>query len=46
MVIETAFPDFHKMCITVTKMYYSRQKSSINHYRKFKDFNNDSSDNR
>ena len=30
------------MCITVMKMYYSKQKPSIINYRKFKDFNNDS----
>ena len=41
MVIETGLSDFHKMCITVMKMYYSKQKPSIIHYRKFKDFNND-----
>ena len=34
--------DFHKMCITVMKMYYSEQKLSIIHYNKFKGFNNDS----
>ena len=41
MVIETGLSDFHKMCITVMKMYYSREKPFIIHYRKFKDFNND-----
>ena len=41
MVIETGLSDFHKMCITVMKMYHSKQKPSIIHYRKFKDFNND-----
>ena len=40
MVIETGLSDFHKMCITVMKMYYSKQKPTIIHYRKFKDFNN------
>ena len=42
MVIETGLSDFHKMCITVMKKYYSKQKPFIIHYRKFKDFNNDS----
>ena len=42
IVFETGLPDFHKMCITVTKMYYSKQKPTIILYRKFKDFNNDS----
>ena len=41
MVIETGLSDFHKICITVMKMCYSKQKPSIIHYRKFKDFNND-----
>ena len=42
MVIETGLSDFHKMCITVMKMYYSKQKPTIIHYPKFKDFDNDS----
>ena len=41
MVIETGISDFHKMCITVMKMYHSKQKPPIIHYCKFKDFNND-----
>ena len=43
MVIETGLSDFHTMCITVMNMYYSKQKPTTIHYRKFKDFNNDSS---
>ena len=42
MGIETGLSDFHKKCVTVMKMYYSKQKPSIIHHRKFKDFNNDS----
>ena len=42
MVIETGLSDFHNMCITVMKMYYSKQKPTIIHYRKFRDFSNDS----
>ena len=38
MVIETCLSDFHKMYITVMKMYYSKQKPTIIHYGKFKDF--------
>ena len=41
MVIETRLSDLHAMCISVMKMYYPRQKPSIIHYRKFKDFDND-----
>ena len=40
-VIETGLSYFHKMCITVMKMYYSKHKDSTFHYCKFKDFNND-----
>ena len=35
MVIETGLSDFHKMCIAVMKIYYSKQKPSIIHCRKF-----------
>ena len=42
MVIETGLSDFHKLYITVMKIYYSKQKSHIIHQGKFKDFNNDS----
>ena len=42
MVIETDLSDFHKMRITVIKMYYSKQKSIIIYYCEFKDFHNDS----
>ena len=41
MVSETGLSDFHKMCITVMKIYYNNQKPSIVHYRKFKNFCND-----
>ena len=40
MVTDTGLSDFHKMFITVMKMYYSKQKPSIIQHRKFKDFNN------
>ena len=42
MVIETGLSDFDKMCTTVMKMYYIKQKPTIIHYRKCMDFNNDS----
>ena len=41
MVIETGLSDFHKMCVTVMKIYFVKQKPTIVHYRKFKNFNND-----
>ena len=36
VVIETGLSDFHKISATVMKMYYTNQKPSIVHYRKFK----------
>ena len=42
MLFETGLSDFHKMSVTVMKMYYAKQKPSIVHYRKFKNFCNDS----
>ena len=43
MVIEARLSDFRKICITVVKMYCSKQKPNIINYPKFKDFNNDAS---
>ena len=43
MVIRTGLSHSHKMFIMVMKLSYSKQKPAIIHYRKFKDFNNDSS---
>ena len=42
VVVETGLLDFHKMCATVIKMFYTKQKPSMFHYRKFKIFCNDS----
>ena len=42
MLFETGLSDFEKMSATVMKMYYAKQKPSILHYRKFKNFCNDS----
>ena len=42
MVFKTGLSDFHKMSVTVIKMYYAKQKPSIVHYPKFKNFCNDS----
>ena len=39
VVFETGLSGFHKMSATVMKMYYTKQKPSIVHYRKFKNFN-------
>ena len=42
VVFKTGLSDFHKMSVTVIKMYYAKQKPSIVHYPKFKNFCNDS----
>ena len=42
MVIETGLSDFHKMSATGWKMNCTKQRPSIVHYRKFKNFCNDS----
>ena len=42
VLFETGWSDFHKMCVTVMKMYYAKRKPSIVHYRKFKNFCSDS----
>ena len=42
VVFETGLSDFPKMSVTVMKMYYAKQKPSIVHYCKFKNFCNDS----
>ena len=40
--VETGLSDIHKMSVKVTKMYYTKQKPSIAHYRKLKNFCNNS----
>ena len=42
LVFETGLSYFHKMSATVIKMYYTKQKPSIVHYLKLKNFCNDS----
>ena len=42
MVFETGLSGFQKMSVTVMKMYYAKQKPSINRYCNFKNFCNDS----
>ena len=39
-VIETGLSNFHKMCVTVMKMYNCRQKPSVITDRKSKNFSN------
>ena len=39
-VVERGLSDFHKMCVTVMKMYHCKQRLSVITYRKFKNFSN------
>ena len=41
VVVETGLSDFRKVCVTVMKTYYSKQKPSIVQYRKFTNFFNE-----
>ena len=38
--IETGISDFHKMVITVMKVFYKKQKPKIIQYRSYKNFDN------
>ena len=40
-VIETGLSDFHKMSLTVMKVFYKKQKPKIIQYRKYKSFSNE-----
>ena len=40
-VIETRLSDFHKMSLTVMKVFYNKQKPKIIQYRKYKGFSNE-----
>ena len=39
MTMETEISGFHKMVITVLKIFYKKQKPKIIHYRNYKTFN-------
>ena len=41
-IIETGLSDFHKMTITVMKMYFKKQGPRSLHYRDYKRFNTQS----
>ena len=41
MVIETGLSDSNKLCVTVMKVYHSKQKPTIIHYHKLKNFENE-----
>ena len=40
-VIKTGLSGFHKMSLTVRKMFYNKQKPKIIQYRKYKGFSNE-----
>ena len=40
-VIETGLSDFHKMSLTVMKVFYNKQKPKIIQYSKYKSFSNE-----
>ena len=40
VTIETGISDFHKMVITVMKVFYKKQKPKIIQYRSYKNFDN------
>ena len=41
MTLETVLSDFHKMTLTVMKVFYKKQKSTIITYRSYKNFSNE-----
>ena len=41
MVIETGLSGFHKMKLTVMKVFHSKQKADIVQYRNYKSFVNE-----
>ena len=40
-IIETGISDFHKMTVSVIKIYFKKRKSNIIYYRDYKNFSND-----
>ena len=41
MVIETGLSDFHKMSLTVMKVFYKKQRPKIISYRNYRNFDNE-----
>ena len=41
MTVEAGLSDFHKMMLTVTKVFYKKQKTNIITYRNYKHFSNE-----
>ena len=41
MTLETCLLDFHKMTLTVMKVFYKKQKPTIITYHSYKNFSNE-----
>ena len=41
MVVETGLSYFHKMSLTVMKVFYKKQSPNIIRYRSYRNFNNE-----
>ena len=41
VTLETGLSDFHKMTLTVTKVFYKKQKPTIITYRSYTNFSNE-----
>ena len=41
MTVETGLSDFHKITLTVMKVFYKKQKTNIVTYRNYKHFSNE-----
>ena len=41
MTVETGLTDFHKMTLTVIKVFYKKQKSNVVAYRNYKHLSNE-----
>ena len=41
MIIETGLSDFHKLSLTVMKVFYKKQKPNIIKYRSYRNFDNE-----
>ena len=40
-IIETGISDFHKMAVSVMKIFFKKQKPNVMYYRDYKKFSND-----
>ena len=40
-IVETGISDFHKMTVSVMKIFFKKQKPNVIYYREYKNFSND-----